>query len=102
MEKRLSVLDRYLTLWIFVAMAFGVALGYVAPGTAGLSNRSVFVYLGIPFLGGLFTRIIMLRAKGREWYEHRFIPRVSPEEPRPSGAHRTRLSRDDYQTPVSR
>jgi ACR3 family arsenite transporter len=40
--------------------------------------KSVFIYLGIPFLGGLFSRIIGIRVKGREWYEKRFIPAISP------------------------
>ena len=61
----------------------------VLPGWLGLSGaevnvnmgqiaESVFIYLGIPFIGGVVSRIYGLKVKGLDWYENVFIPRISP------------------------
>ena len=52
--------------------------GTVVNISIGQIAESVFIYLGIPFIGGILSRVIGLKTKGQEWYEQKFIPKISP------------------------
>jgi ACR3 family arsenite transporter len=68
--------------WIFIAVLpglFGVPTNSVVENiTIGQIAESVFIYLGIPFIAGFFTRFILIRVKSKEWYHSKFIPKISP------------------------
>jgi ACR3 family arsenite transporter len=68
-------------IYLFITLAlnwFGLVKGLDISVSMAESAKTVFIYLGIPFLGGVITRFGLIALKGKQWYETQFIPKISP------------------------
>lgn len=68
--------------YVFIAILpgwFGIPNNPIVENiTIGLIAESVFIYLGIPFIAGFLSRYLLIKLKGENWYERKFIPKISP------------------------
>jgi ACR3 family arsenite transporter len=77
-----QILFYSLLAYLFITVLSGLIGGTAASAYVNVSiidiAKSVFIFLGIPFIAGMVTRYILIRRKGKEWYEGTFVNRISP------------------------